>query len=316
MKYDIILVDVYNVFYRWNFMEKQEQIIEVDGKKIHVEGIMQYVKFLESLDKYLKDTTKVYLCFDNANTLYERHDISDKYKSSRKLRQPKDWFYKELNYCELISKYYKDNFYVVRKECYEADDYVTNILRCFKNKDDTVLMISEDEDWCRWLDKNVNQYMKHEIWTREKFIEEYEYEPTENNIGFHKSFYGDKSDDIIGVLENLPKAYFNEIISSYKTMKDFISDIKNNTITYLDLGWKTKIIEVEKDLNINYNLVKSAEISDTDLCSCITKCKFQENKLRLIYGMLNLLGKVDNRIKTEMSSHSILDMLNGEDLSR
>lgn len=315
MKYDFIIVDVYNVFYRWNFIEKQEYIVEIDGKKVHVEGIIQYLKFLETLSKYTNDNTKVYLCFDNAETLFERHDISDKYKSSRKERQPKNWFYRELDYCELISKYYKDNFFVVRKEKYEADDYVKNILRCFTDKSNSVLLISEDEDWCRWLSDNIHQYMKHDIWDRNTFIENKGYEPTESNIGFAKSFYGDDSDDIIGALPQLPKMYFDEIISTYNNMNDFIFDAKNGKINYLDLGWKTKIELVENDLMVNYNLIKSAEISDTELYSCVTKCKFQPTKLKLIYAMLNILGRVDDRIKNEKSS-SILDMLNGEDLQR
>ena len=100
---------------------------------------------------------------------------------------------------------------------YEADDYVKNILRCFTDKSNSVLLISEDEDWCRWLSDNIHQYMKHDIWDRNTFIENKGYEPTESNIGFAKSFYGDDSDDIIGALPQLPKMYFDEKLYPFQS---------------------------------------------------------------------------------------------------
>lgn len=314
-KYDVIICDVYNIFYRWNFNEK-EKIINIDGKETHVEGIIAFIKAVNTyLKKFAHENSNIYMCFDNAETLYERHDISDKYKMSRKKRQPKSWFYRELDYIELILKYYDSRINVIRVPQYEADDYAKNIIEYFCGSEDKVLMISEDEDWCRWLSDNVHQYMNHEIYNRDKFIEENHYEPTENNIAFYKSFYGDDSDDIIPAFSNFPKQYFYEIINEYDNMKDFVDDVKNKKLG-LDLGWVKKAEENEQDLLVNYSLVKSADISYNDMVSYINKSKYQENKLRIIYSSLGILGEIDERIKPNMKKSDIFDMFDGEHLER
>ena len=316
-KYDVLIFDCYNVFYRWSYSQ-EEKIVSVDNIPTHIEGI---IAFLKAVDTYIKkfgtDNTKCFFLFDNAKTVYDRKKLSPLYKSNRKSMP--DWFYRELDLCELILHFYRENSYIFRVPNYEADDYVSNIIRSYIKDDEKVLMISEDMDWSRYLKESnpmVNQYRKHYIMDVNNFKDIEHFYPTESNIMFYKTFYGDNSDNIIGCLSNLEFTLFNKIIDNYKDIYNFIDDVKNKKVNFLDLSWYLKIIKEEDNLKNNWELIKTIEIDDVELSSYSIKCHFNPNKLQIIYSSLNILGLVDPRIKGFESKTSIFDMLEGESLAR
>ena len=312
-KFNVLIFDCYNVFLRWESF-KHEQISTVDGKKVHVEGILGFFEAINTyILKYGTDDCKCYFLMDNADTMYERKQISELYKNDRNLQY---YQHRELDFIELILHYYKDNSYLFRVPKYEADDYVPNILRCWIKKDDNVLLISEDLDWSKFISNNVSQYMKHKIFTPSLFEETFGYKPTVSNVTFDKVFYGDDSDNIIGTLPNLSRNFFKMIIEKYNEPKSFIQSAIKGELNFLDMGWRMKIEKEQENILKNWDIVTSIHISDEDLCTYKYSCSFKKNKLFIIYSALDVLGKFDKRIKNDVSQNGIFDMLNGVTLNR
>ncbi len=318
MKYNTFIVDVYNLFYKANYIT-DESIISYQNEKFHTEGIIGFINLIEGyIKKFGTEDVKIYWLFDNAKTSIRKYRkaLSEDYKKTR-TPQP-EWFYKQLDMLELILKSYRNNSYLFRVQFIEADDYVSKIVDSYLNNGDTVLMISEDSDWFRGLSDNIHQYAKGKIYTKQEFFNEYGFEATYSNICFHKTFYGDKTDNIQPALLEFPKNFFLDVISRFDTIYKFIVAVKNKSLNYLNLGWIERIKRDEDKLITNWNLVESLDISLTELDSFKTSCKFQENKLMVIYGALQLLGKIDtNRFSMNTNSSDILDdMFNGMTVSR
>lgn len=318
-KYNIFIVDTYNLFYKSSFIEA-ETIISYDKDTFHIEGIVGFIKAIESYVKRFgnEDNTIIYWLFDNAKSSIKKYRkaLSEDYKKTR-IEQP-SWFYSALDMLELILKNYRNNSYLYRIKFIEADDYMPAIIKNYVKKEDNVLLISEDEDWFRGLSDNVHQYAKGRIYNKEIFLEEYNFEPSYSNICFYKSFYGDKSDNILPILKEFPKMFFLEIIKNCSTMYDFINMIKNKMFSFLDLGWQTRIIRDEEKLLLNWNLVTAIEFSETELETYKVTCKFNAIKLRIIYDSLQLIGKIDkDRFKIENKKNMEFDeMLQGIPVKR
>lgn len=318
MNYNIFIVDVYNLFYKANYIT-DETIIQYQNEKFHIEGIIGFLNLVESyIKKFGSEDTKIYWLFDNAKTSIQKYrkTLSEDYKKTR-IPQP-EWFYKELDLLELLLKYYRDNSYVFRVQYIEADDYVNQIVDSYIKPSDKVLMLSEDSDWFRGLSDNIHQYAKGKIYTKKEFFDEYGFEATYSNICFYKTFYGDKTDNIEPALAEFPRKFFLDIISKYDTIYKFILAVKNKSLEYLNLGWIERIKRDEDKLITNWNLVEAVNITLSELETFKVQCKFQENKLRLLYTTLQLIGKVDTkRFKIDnQESDSIDDLLNGMYLGR
>ncbi len=318
MKYNTFIVDAYNLFYRANYVT-DETIVKYQDEKFHTEGIIGFISLMEGyIKKYGTDDVKIYWLFDNAKTSIKKYRkaLSEDYKKTR-VPQP-EWFYKQLDMLELILKSYRNDSYLFRVQGLEADDYISAIISSYISSEDNVLLISEDMDWFRGLSENIHQYTKGKIYTKKDFFEEYGFEATYSNICFYKTFYGDKSDCIKPSLMELPKKFFVDIISKYDTIYKFINGAYNNCLPYLDLGWIARIKKEESFLLLNWNLVTSADISLNELNSFCVKCKFQENKLSIIYEALNLVHKIkDTRMKYKEDKNDVLDdLLEGVYLNR
>lgn len=317
MKYNNLIVDIYNLFYKASWVGDDVSVSYKD-QKFQVGGIISFLNLMDTyIKKYATEDCTIYWLFDNAKTSIKKYrkSLSEDYKKTR-IPQP-DWFYKSLDMLELILKSYRDNSYLFRVKFLEADDYVNHIVDLYIKDTDNVLLFSEDSDWSRALNDNIHQYMKSKIYTKKEFYDDYNFEPTYSNICFYKTLYGDKSDNIKPALNELPKQYFYDIIKSYSNVHDFILDVKNNNIHYLDFGWIERIKRDEDLIRTNWSLVESANITSTELDSFKCKCKFQINKLQIIYSALNLLGKVDSRVAPIESSNDILDtLLNGISIPR
>lgn len=319
---NILLFDVYNLWYR--VIWKNDSLTKVDEKFIPTDAIC---KFFELTDGYVKkfgtEDCKVYYLFDNAKTtlLKNRKELDEEYKKNRKI-QP-DYFYDGLNMVELILKFYRDNSFVYRKQGVEADDFVLPLIGKYVSDHDKVMMFSTDIDWCRALlndderDIVVTQYTKNnEILTVEIFEKKYGFKPTVTNITFWKTFEGDESDVILPTLKNYPNEYFKDAISRYDDIDSFIGDAVNGKIPYLDMGWKLKIKQNADRMRLNWNLISSMDLSDSDLETWKVRCSYKPNKLLIIYNTLGVVGKFDKRIRNEKKGTDIWAMLDGEILER
>jgi len=97
----------------------------------------------------------------------------------------------------------------------------------------------------------------------------------------------------------------------------FLVAVKNKSLHYLNLGWIERIKRDESLLITNWNLVEAVDITPVELDSYKVQCKFQENKLFLIYSALQLVGKVDKRFSAKQQDIDIFDdMLSGMKIDR
>lgn len=318
-KYNIFILDIYNLFYKTSWVET-ETVVKYDEDTFHVEGIRGFLKLLESYIKKfgVGEDTQIYYCFDNSKSSVQKYrkSLSEDYKKTR-TEQP-EWFYRALDLLELILKSYRNNSYLFRIKFLEADDYCSNIIKTYVKPTDKVLIFSEDADWFRSLQDNVHQYSKSQIYTKEKFKAEYGFEPEYSSICFYKTFYGDVSDNIKPGLRELPKLYFYDIIQNCKTIQNFLYMVKSGQLSYLDKGWIARITRDEENLILNWNLVTSVELTEIQLESYKINCKFDKNKLQVIYESLQLLGQVDTkRFPQQSNSNAMFDeMLQGISLPR
>lgn len=316
MKFDYLILDCYNIFYRAS-SGKPERIIEYGGEKFHTEGIIAFFNLVQSyIDKYLADGGKIYWLMDNAKTQVKklRKLLSEDYKKTR-VEQP-IWFYRQLDLIELIIKYLRDDSYLFRIKNIEADDFCTAVIDNLLDKSKKALMISEDMDWCRSLSDNIYQYRDGKLFTKEDFKNKYGFEATYSNICFYKSFYGDSVDNILPALGTLPPIFFNQIIKEYEVMNSFLSMVENNKVPYLDSGWRLNILKNQDKIRLNWELVTSIDLSFRDLTTYQYTCKFQENKLKIIYDDLDLYS-MDKRFSKKMEKSDFLNaLLAGEDMER
>ena len=321
--YNILIFDIYNLFHRafW----KHDNLTKVDGKLIPIDGICNFFSILNFyIEKYGTSDCRCYFLFDNAKTtIIRRKELDENYKKNRKENEMPQEFYDALNLVELILKFYRNNSFIFRKEGLEADDYVPNLIDNYIQPHDKVLLFSTDIDWCKCLlcdtqnDIIVNQYTRdNEILTTKTFETKYDFKPTQSNICFWKSIYGDSSDNIPSTLPNYPKEYFLDAINRYKHVDSFIKDSLDNKLSYLDTAWKIKIRQLQDRIRLNWILISAIEIDVSDLENWKSECKFKPNKLLIIYSSLNIIGKFDKRIKLNNKSDSIWNMLNGETLNR
>ena len=103
-----------------------------------------------------------------------------------------------------------------------------------------IALFTTDMDWARYLAPKTDLINKgfNNPYTVEEFEKDFNYYPTITTVSLYKAFYGDESDNIVGV-RNLPKVKFMSIyniddlfmktLSIYrnKTLAEFCADIKS-----------------------------------------------------------------------------------------
>lgn len=118
----------------------------------------------------------------------------------------------------------------------EADDIIYLLAKELSKKE-MVMVHSDDKDYLQFLTIEnvlVNQPMKGIIWTKDKFIEEYGFDP--KHFTLYKSLIGDGSDNIPGVV-GIGDARATSII---KTMIDKNITIREFAELNTSLGIKVK----------------------------------------------------------------------------
>lgn len=295
-KYDNILVDVNNLFHKYhhalnNLTYKVKNAIIVTG------GIYGSLKFIDRTRKeYLAPNGKMWFLFDNAKSkIHMRQTIDPEYKMNRK-KMPKT-FYRSLDYLRFILLNHTDGDYTVYETGYEADDIAPVIVNRIPVKE-SILIVSEDMDWCRLIDyegRTVHQYMKKTIFDTNKFLQVYEFSPTEDHVVLFKTIKGDDSDNIPKGVEYFPTKYLLRLIDDYKD----IYEVKENlsVISYLPDKWKEKIQENFPRLNLNYQLVSFVNLTDNKIDDYIFPCRYRPNFLKTVYESLGFnIDTMDNRV--------------------
>lgn len=190
MQYDVIAVDVFNYFYR-----KKSTSLEKDAIGIAHSVICGV---LDDILPHLAENGKLFLLYDpipksdlGINKVYkytERQEIVRTYKSNREHDS------KVLMTVHYIYKYFLhrgDKFISVISGKYEADDYMESIVA--DNVGKQILMVTTDNDWCRYLSDNVTMMNSgwENILTVDAFEKKYEFIPSIAGVCVWKSCFGD-----------------------------------------------------------------------------------------------------------------------------
>ena len=151
MKFTKLIIDSNNLFHKCFFKSDK------DLRKT-------MISFIKMSDYYKNmylnlNIGEIIYCFDNPTSKLDTRKLLDSNYKDGRVRQSKE-FYKTLEYLKLILINRSNNNRVIAVDFAEADDIVKPLLEEADNRGNRILLISEDLDWARGLNKNVYWYGK------------------------------------------------------------------------------------------------------------------------------------------------------------
>jgi 5'-3' exonuclease len=288
-----ILVDVSQLFHANFHMFKNMSSI-IDDVVIPTGGIYGFLRSLNVIQRDFgnSELTDYYFLLDNfssKDTL--RKSLSSEYKIDRKKYEPE--FYRAIDFLNLILLNYSDHFYSIQIPSMEADDLPQTLLKIF-DKNEKVLVVSNDLDYSRVISDNVFWYSQKQIFDKTLFKEKYGFIPTKESIILFKSIRGDSSDNIDGAIKGIRTTDLLIILEKYKDVYEIIDKCNIDPLLF---KYKDKIIENKAKLILNSQLIDFLDISE-DLIKVNTyQGKFSPNTLRSLYKLLGLkIADVDPRL--------------------
>lgn len=250
-EYDYLIFDTVNTGYLvFNSpsisKENRSEFIELQDKKIYKYFFKNFIETVDNLRKtYLTNSGEIVFLIDNYESREElrqvlqplkssdnRRKYNTEYKSNRALQRRE--FYNTL---DVIRYYYliqTKEYHTARIPNLEADDLVPLCIeKLSPNKDKKILLISNDSDWCRYLDTNI-QYLP-ELGNgpvdRAKFLSIHGYEPTEGKIILYKIIHGDSADNIPAVFSDLTANMKKYIMDQFDDIQDLMINVGKYTLT-------------------------------------------------------------------------------------
>lgn len=200
MQYDVIAVDMFNLYYR-----KKNSSLEKDPISI----ARNMVTFINTeVMQHLVDDGKLFLLYDpipktdlglsKTFKYTERQEILHAYKKNRTHDR------NCLTVVDLVRKNFihrGSNIISVISNKYEADDFMESIVKEYSDKD--ILMITSDEDWARYLSPKVKMMNTDwlNLFTVDSFRDKYNFIPSIAGVCVWKACFGDGSDNIKGALQ-------------------------------------------------------------------------------------------------------------------
>ena len=270
-KYDWIVFDLVNFCYK-TFPKEKGSLTQFSNKFVYGASAANAIKSIESLKaKYGHSDTKVVLLVDNylsradlasAFTYADRKNLLAEYKRVRR-KEDKE-FYNTVN----IVRYYflvgLGEYYSVKIDGLEADDLIKPLLT-YEAKQGSVLLVTSDLDWTRYLSDRVHWLpsLKDAPETREDLSLKLGFDVTEKNIVLYKAIFRDASDNIKGILplnqDNL--THFTEYIKECPYAE-------YATILHRSPEWREKwpalktLAEQEGQLRINIQVISTIPVAE------------------------------------------------------
>lgn len=308
MKYKYLVIDSSNLFWRCCADFIKEMLENPKSEKIYsvaIQNVFDRIKDLIERFGYT-DVTKVYLCFDNADSVTDwRKEISNMmYKSGRDKRNTPPAFYDTLNLFEELCKYYSDNYYIAKVSCayleddvnplhIEADDLTPIVKKHIGELKqlERILFISADLDWARNIDKQSDWFNFYTIYNIESFYKKHGFRANSNQIKMYKAIHGDRSDSIQNAVPGLRKEILFNIVQQFNSPKTLYEGLWKQDYPK---NWKIKIQEAKQQVLLNYKLVDFADLSFLTMDDVIFECKENKKILRKWWDMFNL--NLENRM--------------------
>ena len=287
MKYDAIIIDTMNVFYRVSEFKNESSSL-VSKKKVYKQSICNFIKKIDEIvEEHSYHDADIYLLFDNPTSRVElnsafmyagRKEISPDYKANR-TKEPKEFY----NSIGLIRYYYllkPANYRCLVATRLEADDLVKPLLRN-ELKDKSVLLVSNDLDWAKEITEKVHWLKKwNEIVEPEQLSLSLDFHATEASLIAYKALYGDSSDNIPSILPAKTFHEFQELAASIHNPLDLI-DWSNSNKAREKHPMLIVLKAAERQYRINVQLVDSIPVADQHLGHIIAKGRDSE-ELRII----------------------------------
>ena len=233
MQYDVIAVDMFNLYYR-----KKSTSLEKDPISI----ARNMVTFINTeVMQHLVDDGKLFLLYDpipktdlglsKTFKYTERQEILHAYKKNRTHDRSC------LTVVDLVRKNFihrGSNIISVISNKYEADDFMESIVK--ENDDKDILMITSDEDWCRYLSPKVKMMNADwlNLFTVDSFRDKYNFIPSIAGVCVWKACFGDGSDNIKGALQAKGLKKSNDIkLKAFEYVK-YLGNNQDVTIKHIE----------------------------------------------------------------------------------
>lgn len=208
-----------------------------------------------------------------------RHNMDDTYKANRP-KPPEDLRTQFMMVRELV-----DQLAIPNITCpgYEADDVMYHIVQN-RHSDYNYYIYTADKDIKQVLTDNVFivDPSKFEIWDKQKFLTEYEFEP--KLMVDYLSLIGDASDNLPGVSGIWPKTA-KELVSKFWTIDNIYASIDSLTPKIAE-----KLISGKEVLYRTYTMVKLAIVPDLE-------CEVEKMLYSFDYEKFSSVIKFDSLIK-------------------
>lgn len=241
MQYDIIAVDMFNVFYR-----TKDSSLDKDPVSI-ARNMAVYIN--ERVKTHLTDGGKLFLLYDPIPKsdlgLSKTFKYTERQETLHNYKKNRDHNRNCLTVVDLVRKYFshrgEDTITVISNK-YEADDFTESIVAEYKGKD--IALVTSDEDWCRYLETD-KVVMINKDWntpfTVKSFEDKYKFKPSITGVCVWKACFGDGSDNIKGALQ--------------------IKQLKNSNSVKLAAFDYVKYLGNHTDVNIKYILEKENKLN-------------------------------------------------------
>jgi len=273
-EYDTIIVDVVNLAYTITNEKTGYNTSVFNSKKVYPELFCNFIKTMDNIkNTFLKVGGEIIYLFDNYHSREElqkiliplqdwnsRKKFKNTYKANR-TKQKADFY----NTLELLRYWFlvgEPSVHTARIPNLEADDLVKPVLSLIREKNPSkrVLFITNDSDWCRYLDEKTHYLPKldNDPVTVEDFIAKWEFTPTEGSIVLYKILYGDSADNIQVVFPEFSSTLKNKILKNFISVEDFLL----NPERLPELHSFTPLIkDRERDIKIAYQLLTAIPVS-------------------------------------------------------
>lgn len=270
--------------------------------------------FLRMLLRIIKDEKPDYLAvaFDK-KTLTFRHIEFKEYKAQRP-KMPDELSLQFDIIREILDAFDIKHFEV---DGFEADDVIATFVEQLKMRDINISILSSDFDLAQLIDENVELISpkkgvtKIEKIDKEKFIQEYGFEPT--SVPDYKALLGDPSDNIEGI-KGIGGKTATKIIQEFKNVENLLND-KEMCEKYGIIGNEDKILQnkslcvLVRNVPIAFELesLKISNFRTEKVKAILEKYEFKSIIKELVLDKANFEEKdsIFSNIKTDKVSEEI-----------
>lgn len=300
MKYNDLVVDVSNLYYRAYF-SAQMTAIDTEQGLMPTHGIHTSIKMIQKLERdFLFSNGVFYFLFDNASSgETRRKDLDPEYKMNRNKQEP--GFYRGLDFLQLLLTHYADGWKIVQYPDYEADDLVKPVLETIP-EDRKVGLVTNDMDWGRAIGENRvwiiyerhNGVRGYQEINADAFTARFGFRPSLKNICLYKSVCGDEGDNIRPAVEHIPKKIVVSFLDSVDSVEDLFFKLPN---LQMPDHWKHQIRANKGRIMLNYSMVDYQKITVEECRSATAESGYDPKILEKLYKLLKFdIGKIDPRV--------------------